>query len=144
MANVQGIFTRLSILVVGVFFGLILFFPMGMMSDSGTTLAVTVSTIGSFGCLFLMIGGIVGAVRKEWRALVPGTVLLLTLFTPAVPPFAIVSILLVYYCCWKKQTDEHTELLVDDENSGEIDSHIGVQKKYEDDSFHDNTIQIPV
>jgi hypothetical protein len=146
MATAQGIVTRLCILVVSVFFGLILSFPMMMMSDSGSTLAIIFSTIGVLGCLLLIIGGIVGAVRKQWRALVPGTVLVLTALTPAVPPFAIVSILLVYCCCWKKQTDEDTELLIDQKNSDKIDCGIYVQERtYNDDSFQeDDTMKVPV
>ena len=117
-----------------------------MMADSGSTLAVTFSTIGVFGCLFLILGGIVGAVRKQWRALVPGTVLVLTALTPAIPPFAIVSILLVYCCCWKKQTDEDTELLIDEKNSDKIDCGIDVQERaHKDDSFQeDDTMKVPV
>ena len=145
MATAQGIVTRLCILVVGLYFGFNLFI-LGMMADSGSTLAVTCAAVALLGCLFLILGGIVGAVRKQWRALIPGTVLVLTALTPAVPPFAIVSILLVYCCCWKKQTDEDTELLIDEKNSDKIDCGIDVQERtYKDDSFQDdNTMKVPV
>lgn len=104
MATVQGIVTRLCILGVGVFFGLILAWPMMMMCASGKALQLTVSYLGTFGCLFLVIGGILGALMKRWIALLPGTVLVL-----------IALILLVAFA------HDPAEPPVDMENSGDGD-----------------------
>ena len=104
----EGFMTRLGILVVGVFFGfntLIL----GMMADSGTTLAVTFGAIAMLGSASLVIGGIVGAFTKRWIALVPGTVLILTSLTPALPPLAIVSVVLIYCCFFKPRNIENNK-----------------------------------
>ena len=95
----QGFLTRLSIFVVGVGSGSILVIPVGMGTGPGTRRAVTLSYIGLLGCLFLIIGGIFGAMTKQWIALVPGTVIFLILFTPSVPPLAVVAIFLIY-CCY--------------------------------------------
>jgi hypothetical protein len=119
MATLLGFLIRLSILVIGVFWGVALFMPMGMLSDSGTTMAVTVSTIGVFGCIFLLTGGIIGAITKRWIALVPGTVLAVAAMTPALPPLAIVIIMLLYcfYSNYKpKRKNDQEEL-----DEGDVD-----------------------
>lgn len=109
MMTFQGFMTRLSILVIGVFFGLGSVM-LGMMADSGTTLAVTFASIALLGSFSLVLGGIVGAFTKRWIALVPGTVLVLTSLTPALPPLAILSILLIYCCFFKPRTIENDEI----------------------------------
>ena len=105
----QGFMTRLSILVIGVYFG-ISCLMLGLMADSGTTFAATFAVIAVVGSFSLMFGGIVGALTKRWIALFPGTVLVLTSLTPALPPLAIVSILLIYCCFFKPRTIENDEI----------------------------------
>ena len=112
MATYQGFLLRLSIFVVGILSGLVLFFPMGMMGDSGTRLAITLSSIGVIGSLFLIIGGIVGTMTKRWIALVPGTIFILIALTPALPPFAIMAVLLIYCCYVKPTRSKHDDLAV--------------------------------
>ena len=67
---------RAAVLFVGVFLGLITVFPNSMMSDSGSSLAVVVSSIGLFASACMIIGGIVGAWRGApwagWYWLLPG------------------------------------------------------------------------
>ena len=119
-----------------------LFFPMGMMSDSGTTLAVTFSSIGLLGCFLLIIGGIVGAMTKRWISLVPGTVVILIALTPAMSPFAIVAILLVYVCYVTPRTNGHDELELSD-----VDAIANVQipeEPYKDDKSVYNAVQLVV
>ncbi len=73
--------SRAAVLFVGVFLGLITVFPNGMMSDSGSSLAVTCANIGLFASACMIIGGILGAWRGSWYWLLPGVgleVLLLT------------------------------------------------------------------
>jgi hypothetical protein len=109
MDTLQGFVTRLSILVIGVYFGMGCFM-LGMISDSGTTLAVTCGAIAMIGSLSLVIGGIIGALIKRWIALVPGTVLVLTSLTPYLPPLAVVSILLIYCCFFQPRNIQNDKV----------------------------------
>ena len=65
-----------AVLFVGVFLGLITIFPNLMMSDSGSSLTVVISSIGLFAPACMIIGGIVGAWRGApwagWYWLLPG------------------------------------------------------------------------
>jgi hypothetical protein len=79
-----GCCCRSSILVTGILIGLITFFPNGMMSDSGSILAVTFSSIGLCASFSFIVGGIRGAISKKWSALLPGTILQLVALSPAI------------------------------------------------------------
>jgi hypothetical protein len=79
-----GCCCRSSILVTGILIGLISIFPNGMMSDSGSILAVTFSSIGLCASFSFIVGGIVGAISKKWSALLPGTILQLVALSPAI------------------------------------------------------------
>ena len=134
MVTFQGFMTRLSILLTGVCCG-VMFSTLGMLSDSGTALANTMAMFGLLGSLFLFIGGIVGALFKRWVALVPGAVFVLTALTPAVPPFAIASILLIYCCFFKPRNIRSNE-----QDADEIDDVPIVQlKAYEDEILSCNS-----
>ena len=62
---------KLLILCTGGFLGVILFFPYGMMTDSGTRVAIIVANIGIITCILFCIGGCVGFVTGNWSALLP-------------------------------------------------------------------------
>jgi hypothetical protein len=84
LQNLVGCCCRSSILVTGILLGLITIFPNGMMSDSGSTLAVTFSSIGVIASFSFIVGGIVGAISKKWSALLPGTILQLVALSPMI------------------------------------------------------------
>jgi hypothetical protein len=56
---------RLCLLFAGLSIGFITIFPNGMMSDSGTRMAVIFSNIGVWASLLFCVAGIVGAVTKK-------------------------------------------------------------------------------
>lgn len=57
---------RLCILFTGLFLGFATFMPNGMMSDSGTRLAVICANIGIWASVFFCVAGVVGAITKKW------------------------------------------------------------------------------
>jgi hypothetical protein len=92
-----GLTKRLLILLVGLGTAFALL-PIGMMADSGTTLANVGAGLGVYGVLLLAVGGIVGFIVKRWIALLPGAVLVLSALSIPLPPLFLVVILLLYYC----------------------------------------------
>jgi hypothetical protein len=71
---------RTAIFLVGMALALIFFMPNGMLSDSGTPLAVCASMVGMLACLLLAIGGCVGLVTGEWSSLRLGLTVQASLF----------------------------------------------------------------
>jgi hypothetical protein len=84
LQKLVGCCRRSSILVTGLSLGFITFMPNGMMSDDGSTLAVTFSSIGLCASFSFIVGGIVGAISKKWSALLPGTILQLVALSPMI------------------------------------------------------------
>jgi hypothetical protein len=74
---------RVLILVTGLSLGLITFFPNGMMCDSGTTIAVTLSMIGLSASVLFVMAGIIGAICKKWYFLLYPLGLQLLVLSPA-------------------------------------------------------------
>jgi hypothetical protein len=87
-----------AIFLTGLISGYVTFFPMMMMSDSGTRLALTAATMGMYGCILLFVGGIVGALVKRWTALLPGAILAMSAIAVLTPSFSIVPVILLGYC----------------------------------------------
>jgi hypothetical protein len=87
--------TRLSGAVVGLGNAFALL-PIGMLSDSGTPLAVTCGTLGMVGVLLLAVGGIAGIFVNQWIALLPGSSLVMFAYTPALPPLGLFALFLLF------------------------------------------------
>jgi hypothetical protein len=63
-----------AIFLVGMLLALIFFMPNGMLSDSGTPIAVCASMFGMLACLLFAGGGCVGLVTGSWSTLLPGLI----------------------------------------------------------------------
>jgi hypothetical protein len=78
---------RVAVACIGLLLGLLTFFPNMMMSDSGTTRAISASYIGLLASASMILGGIVGAVRGSpwagWCWLIPGVALQIIMFLVA-------------------------------------------------------------
>lgn len=77
----RGLFMakRMAILATGWFLAFALFMPAGMMSDSGTSAAMTAMYIGLSACALFFLGGVVGCATGRWLALLPAVACLAAL-----------------------------------------------------------------
>lgn len=70
---------RFAVVSIGFFLGWITLLPNLMMSDSGTSTAITVARVGLVASCCMIIGGVIGAVRGTpwagWFWILPGVVL---------------------------------------------------------------------
>jgi hypothetical protein len=78
-----GIFLRCLIASIGILLGIGTFVPNIMMSDSGKPSAVMGAKIGMLASLAFIVGGVVGAIRGEWKWLVVGLLLQILAFLVA-------------------------------------------------------------
>jgi hypothetical protein len=81
-----------GIFLVGMSLAFIFFMPNGMMSDSGTPLAVGASMVGMLACLLLAAGGCVGLVTGEWSSLWPGLMVQASLFGLLLPALLVLCL----------------------------------------------------
>lgn len=74
--TVVNVINRIAVVSVGCILGMITLMPNLMMSDSGTSMAITATYVGVVASGCMVVGGIVGAVRSTpwagWFWLLPG------------------------------------------------------------------------
>jgi hypothetical protein len=97
--------TRIAILLIGGYCGVLLFLSIGiifMEDDSSHPMTPTMAMIGWIGSILLLIGGIVGAYVKRWIILLPGTILVLVALASSILPYlwaaVAISMLLLIHC----------------------------------------------
>ena len=82
--RIVNVVNRIAVVSVGFILGLITLMPNLMMSDSGTSIAVTATYVGVVASGCMVVGGIVGAVRGTpwagWLWLLPGVAIEIFLF----------------------------------------------------------------
>ena len=73
---VKTVVNRIAVVSVGCILGMITLMPNLMMSDSGTSIAITATYVGLVASGCMIVGGIIGAVRGTpwagWFWLLPG------------------------------------------------------------------------
>ena len=73
---VKTVVNRIAVVSVGCILGMITLMPNLMMSDSGTSIAITATYVGVVASGCMIVGGIIGAVRGTpwagWFWLLPG------------------------------------------------------------------------
>ena len=82
--RIVNVVNRIAVVSVGFILGLITLMPNLMMSDSGTSIAITATYVGVVASGCMVVGGIVGAVRGTpwagWFWLLPGVGIEILLF----------------------------------------------------------------
>lgn len=82
--TVVSVVNRIAVVSVGCILGMITLMPNLMMSDSGTSMAITAAYVGGAASGCMALGGIVGAVRVTpwagWFWLLPGVGIEILLF----------------------------------------------------------------